>query len=400
MIKKNKPLDCDILVIGGGTAGMMAAIYGAQAGADVILAEKANTRRSGAGATGNDHFQCYIPEIHGSEQEFMNLFMHDRPGGKGKDMNLNVAFMRGSFDVVQDWERWGIPMRPHGFWEFTGHTLPWIQGTHLKYAGVNQKPAFTKEALRCGVRILNRHPAIDLITNENGAICGAVLVDLTENVPKMLVINCKAVILCTARGGFLNGSERMGCIFNSASCYTNTGDGSAMAWKVGARMLGYGVSGEMSSGGIGASRYFVRGGTRTWVGTYTDLYGHTWAPFGQETNYDVLNPKYPGEAHIITYPDYKTGDYTQYLPENKMKDAYAKGKTVFMSFAFNNQEDTDYMKWALVHEGNGATLSHLDDEGFDFKKHMLEFKSEMSGGAYCGGPDVTERGETTVSGLY
>ena len=157
-MERKEALECDVLVVGGGTAGMMAAISAAESGAQVILAEKANTRRSGAGATGNDHFQCYIPEVHGSFDEFMKLYMHDRPGpGACKDMDLAVAFVRESYDMVLRWESWGIPMKPHGYWEFTGHTLPWIQGTHLKYEGLNQKPVFTKEALKRGVKILNHH---------------------------------------------------------------------------------------------------------------------------------------------------------------------------------------------------------------------------------------------------
>ena len=50
---------------GGGIAGLMAAISAADQGVSVMVAEKANTKRSGSGATGNDHFCCYIPEIHG-----------------------------------------------------------------------------------------------------------------------------------------------------------------------------------------------------------------------------------------------------------------------------------------------------------------------------------------------
>ena len=47
MIKVNPPKQCDILIVGGGTAGLMAAIAAAERGAGVIVAEKADTRRSG-----------------------------------------------------------------------------------------------------------------------------------------------------------------------------------------------------------------------------------------------------------------------------------------------------------------------------------------------------------------
>ena len=62
-----KPIGADVLVVGGGIAGLMAAICAADMGVHVVVAEKANTKRSGCGATGNDHFQCYIPEVHGED---------------------------------------------------------------------------------------------------------------------------------------------------------------------------------------------------------------------------------------------------------------------------------------------------------------------------------------------
>ena len=65
MIPIKERLESDVLIVGGGIAGLMAAIAAADKGASVTLLDKANTKRSGAGATGNDHFLCYIPEKHG-----------------------------------------------------------------------------------------------------------------------------------------------------------------------------------------------------------------------------------------------------------------------------------------------------------------------------------------------
>ena len=56
MIPIKERLESDVLIVGGGIAGLMAAIAAADKGASVILLDKANTKRSGAGATGNDHF--------------------------------------------------------------------------------------------------------------------------------------------------------------------------------------------------------------------------------------------------------------------------------------------------------------------------------------------------------
>lgn len=53
-IEPGRTLECDVLVIGGGTAGTMAALTAAENGSAVILLEKAHVRHSGALAMGMD----------------------------------------------------------------------------------------------------------------------------------------------------------------------------------------------------------------------------------------------------------------------------------------------------------------------------------------------------------
>ena len=52
---KQKTLNADIIVLGGGPAGVMAAISAASAGVDVVLLDKAHAKRSGGGS-GVDHW--------------------------------------------------------------------------------------------------------------------------------------------------------------------------------------------------------------------------------------------------------------------------------------------------------------------------------------------------------
>lgn len=64
-------LKTDLLIVGGGVAGMQAAISAKETEPDinVLIVEKADTRRSGMGSTGNDHFFCYLPKYHGDDFE-------------------------------------------------------------------------------------------------------------------------------------------------------------------------------------------------------------------------------------------------------------------------------------------------------------------------------------------
>ena len=56
-IDKVTHMEADVLVLGGGIAGSMAAIAAARKGQKVILVEKGATKRSGAGGSGCDHWE-------------------------------------------------------------------------------------------------------------------------------------------------------------------------------------------------------------------------------------------------------------------------------------------------------------------------------------------------------
>ena len=60
---KKKELSTDVLIIGGGTAGCFAAMtFGKEKNISVLIAEKANIRRSGCLAAGVNAINAYITE--------------------------------------------------------------------------------------------------------------------------------------------------------------------------------------------------------------------------------------------------------------------------------------------------------------------------------------------------
>ena len=69
-------IDCDVLVIGGGTAGTMAALTAAENGAQVLLLEKAHVRHSGALAMGMDGMFANYPDLAVSAR---NAFVAGKP---------------------------------------------------------------------------------------------------------------------------------------------------------------------------------------------------------------------------------------------------------------------------------------------------------------------------------
>jgi len=60
----------DVLCIGAGIAGLMAGIRASEKGVKTVIVEKGHALHSGRGRGGNDHFWCYIPEVHGNDLDF------------------------------------------------------------------------------------------------------------------------------------------------------------------------------------------------------------------------------------------------------------------------------------------------------------------------------------------
>ena len=175
-----RAVEADVLVVGGGIAGLMAAISAADGGARVVLAEKSNVLYSGSGGGGNDHFMCYIPEVHGPDIDpVIADFQRGQQGGLRPRIFIET-WMRRSYEIVKLWDAWGIPMKFNGKYEFAGHGFPGDILIHLHYAGKDQKKIMTREAKKRGVEILNRTMCFDLL-HTGGACAGAVGINTQQD---------------------------------------------------------------------------------------------------------------------------------------------------------------------------------------------------------------------------
>ena len=369
-------IECDVLCVGGGIAGLMAAISARDAGATVVVAEKGNALYSGRGRAGNDHFWCYIPEVHGSDIE--SFLKECLKGPKlrimqaGTSMKVMRTFLENSFEVVKLWDSWGIPMKHDGKWEFSGHSFPGDIFTHLKYKGHQQKRVLTNKALEKGARIVNRVMIFDLLRDSNG-VCGALGVDTRQN--RVFVFKAKSVIVGTGVVERLYPSPVPGWMASTPGCLSLTGDGRAMAYRAGADLVGP----ESPKRHMGP-RYFARYGQATWVGVLRDPQGKPIGPY-------------------VTKPDRRYGDMTMEARSTILEDYLKSGRgPVYMDCRGISEEDYAYMMEAFVHEGLTAMINHLKDEHVDLRKHPVEF------GTYHIYPEakvwINEKAETSVKGLY
>src|SRR6187431_2419336 len=101
-------VECDVLVIGGGTAGPMAAIRARKKDpkAKVILLEKANVKRSGAIAMGMDGLNNAVIPGHASPEQYTKEITIANDGICDQAPVLKYA--QRCFDMVQELDRFGI----------------------------------------------------------------------------------------------------------------------------------------------------------------------------------------------------------------------------------------------------------------------------------------------------
>lgn len=363
----------DVLCVGGGIAGLMAAIRASELGAKVVVVEKGDTRHGGAARGGNDHFECYIPEVHGPDGEaFIQELLRGQKGEVLMDRGIFRTQLAKSFDIIKLWDSWGIPMKYKGRWEFAGHSFPGQTRTYLKYGGQFQQPILTKQALDRGVQIVNRVMACELL-RDGDSISGVIGAHTRED--KLVVFQAKAVILGTGRCARLFAGPTPGWMFNDAHYGTTTGDGRAMTYRAGAELQNV----EMPQRHIGP-KYFARFGQGTWVGVLRDWHGK---PVGT----------------FVTKPDRVHGDIMAEVNKLSPEQYVRSGKgSVYMDGTGMSDEDYEYMMHWMKHEGSTAVVNHMKEEGIDVRTHPIEF---MTYQMRCGGLIVINaKGETTLKGLY
>ena len=308
MISINKVINTDVVVVGGGIAGLCAAIAAAENGAKTLVLEKANSKRSGSGATGNDHFLCYYPAKHGNDISVILQELLDSLVGLCHDPKLSLVFLNRTLEVVQKWEQWGINMKPFGDdYEFMGHAYPGRPRIWLKYDGHNQKELLTRQAIKAGAQILNYHPAVDLIRDEAG-IAGVLALDTSSPEPSFTLIKASRVILSTGTANRLYpAAGSPGWPFNTAFCPACTGAAQAQAWRIGATM----VNMEFPNRHAGP-KFFARAGKSTWIGLYRRPTGDLLGPFVDKATREVGDITYMDEKGID--PARHAVEFMQYEP--------------------------------------------------------------------------------------
>lgn len=229
MAMKEEHLYADVLVIGGGMAGLFAAIKSREQGLDVIEVDKGFVGRSGGTHYAEGDIQFFRPKRGHTIKAWMDII--NRQAEYINNPEWNEIMLSECEDRYNDLVSWGIE-----FFEKDG-VIP-VDGPHKfrdippMYEVIGMKnrafaPSLRLKAMNSGVRVYDRMMMCELL-KQDGKIVGAMGFNTTSG--KLYIFHTKAVVVCTGAG----------TAYKVRAMNTDywTGDGECMAYRVGASISG------------------------------------------------------------------------------------------------------------------------------------------------------------------
>ena len=365
-IENKKILHTDILIIGGGTAGCYAALtIREQSDYSIVIAEKANIKRSGCLAAGVNAINAYIVDGRKPE-DYVEYAQKDADGIVREDLLMTMS--EGLNRVTHKMENLGLVILKdeNGNYVARGNR-------NIKINGENMKPLLAKAVEKLeDVTILNRINITDYIVEEN-EIKGAFGFSIEEGTA--YEIRAKKVLCATGGAAGLYRPNNPG--FSRHKMWYppfNTGAGYAMGIRAGAEMTTFEMrfialrckdtiapTGTIAQG-VGAKQVNAKGEV------YEDKYGLTTS----ERVYGTVMENLEGRG-----PCYLRTEGITAEQDESLKKAYL------------NMAPSQTLKW--LESGKNPSEQNVEIEGTE---------PYIVGGHTASGYWVDTDRETTIHGLF
>jgi len=228
-------IEADVLVIGGGSAGAMAAIRAKEMDPNqtVVVFEKGDIKYSGCIARGMDALN--IVAVPGLSTPELYIEANSMACDGIMDEPVNYRMAQRSWEMLRKLESWDVcfPTDEKGEYEVLqvhpkGRFCVTMKEPELK-------AILAQRVLELGVKVINRTMAVELLkTGEQ--VTGAIGMNVRTG--EIIVCKAKSVILSsggTARFGLPNN----GYLYGVYDFPGNTGDGYCLAYRAGAELSGF-----------------------------------------------------------------------------------------------------------------------------------------------------------------
>ncbi|WP_286944926.1 adenylyl-sulfate reductase subunit alpha [Acetobacterium sp. UBA5834] len=361
-----KQLETDILIIGGGTAGCYAALtIRENSKAGVIIAEKANIKRSGCLAAGVNAINAYIVKGQ-TPEDYVDYAAKDANQIVREDLLLTMS--RGLNRVTEKLEDLGLVILKDENGDYVARG-----NRNIKINGENIKPILAEAVNGLDqVKVLNQVNVIDYIVWDN-QILGAFALGVEDEC--FYIIKAKAVICATGGAAGLYKPNNPG--FSRHKMWYppfNTGAGYAMGIRAGAEMTTFEMrfialrckdtiapTGTIAQG-VGAKQVNSQGEV------YETKYGITTS----ERVYGTVKENQEGRGPCYLRTEGITDDQ-----DEELKKAYL------------NMAPSQTLKW--LESGKNPSRQNVEIEGTE---------PYIVGGHTASGYWVDTNRETTIKGLF
>jgi len=227
-------LDTDVLVVGGGVAGSMAAIPALEAGLKVVICEKGKVLdHCGSIGCGVDHYLTVMDS--GPAWDTPEFLIRHVPELTDYIVDVAVASrVIGEMPrIFRKIESFGVDFRDRQTGDYYRVRSFGLPGTyHINFDGTDFKKHLGERVRKGKATVLMRTMVVQLLTHENRAY-GAIAFNFRSG--EWFVVRAKAVILAA---GDVNRISRnaSGLAFDSWHIPYNTGDAQAMGYDAGAAL--------------------------------------------------------------------------------------------------------------------------------------------------------------------
>lgn len=365
-VLETRKLETDILIIGGGTAGCFAAYtLGQKSDKKILIAEKANIKRSGCLAAGVNAINAYIVEGR-KPQDYVDYAKKDADGIVREDLLLSMSERLNHVTEIMENLGLVILKDENGKYVARGNR-------NIKINGENIKPILAKAAQsQSNVTVLNHVNITDYLV-EGQAVKGALGFDVND--PVFYEIHAKAVLIATGGAAGLYRPNNPG--FSRHKMWYppfNTGAGYAMGILCGAEMTTF----EM--------RFIALRCKDTIAPTGTIAQGVPAKQMNSEG--EIYETKYgltTSQRLYGTVTENREGRGPCYLKT----EGISKEQETDLYKAYLNMAPSQTLKW--LEAGKGPSKENVEIEGTE---------PYIVGGHTASGYWVDEDRRTTIKGLY
>ena len=276
---KTHLLKADVVVVGGGLAGLNAAIASAERGVKVVILDKGKIERSGNIAGGVDHFMAYLEtgDPWDTREAYLDFVQKEGYGIVNIEIH-NQVFCDELKNAIARLERIGSPLSDPKTGRYYRTASMGQPGPYwINFNGKYLKPNLAKEVRRLGCTVLDRVMATRFVVT-GGKLVG--VVGFHVRTGEVYSIECKALVAATGNTNRLYETPtRMP--FNTWLCPYNTGEAQRLALEAGATLAnmeflrmtivpkGFSAPGLNAFTGMGS--YFVNGLGERYMSKYHEM---------------------------------------------------------------------------------------------------------------------------------